>query len=102
MSNKNLTNSLANFRMEVDETFLAKAEKLCPQLQERSVVGTSAIEYDFYELFDPQSKNFSPYGSPIINSYCHAWSCTPTYFIRKYAYAMPMLAIKHKHQHKCK
>ena len=39
----------------------------------------------FYELFDPRNKQFSPYGSPIINSYCHAWSCTPTYFIRKYA-----------------
>lgn len=38
----------------------------------------------FWELYDPADKNFSPYGSPLINSYCHAWSCTPTYFIRKY------------------
>lgn len=38
----------------------------------------------FYELYDPQNKNVSPYGSRIINSYCHAWSCTPSYFIRKY------------------
>lgn len=38
----------------------------------------------FFEAFDPQRPNFSPYGSPIINSYCHAWSCTPTYLIRKY------------------
>ena len=26
----------------------------------------------------------SPYGSVAINSYCHAWSATPTYLIRKY------------------
>ncbi|MCL6606067.1 MAG: sugar hydrolase [Paenibacillus sp.] len=38
----------------------------------------------FWELYDPNNKNFSPYGSYLINSYCHAWSCTPTYFIRKY------------------
>lgn len=38
----------------------------------------------FYELYDPENKNMSPYGSRIINSYCHAWSCTPSYFIRKY------------------
>lgn len=38
----------------------------------------------FWELYNPQNKSFSPYGSYLINSYCHAWSCTPTYFIRKY------------------
>lgn len=38
----------------------------------------------FYELYDPENKEASPYGSKIINSYCHAWSCTPSYFIRKY------------------
>lgn len=38
----------------------------------------------FYELYDPENKDASPYGSRIINSYCHAWSCTPSYFIRKY------------------
>jgi hypothetical protein len=38
----------------------------------------------FWELYDPRNKEFSPYGSHLINSYCHAWSCTPTYFIRKY------------------
>lgn len=38
----------------------------------------------FYELYDPENKDVSPYGSRSINSYCHAWSCTPTYFIRKY------------------
>lgn len=38
----------------------------------------------FWELFDPENKYVSPYGSRIINSYCHAWSCTPSLFIRKY------------------
>lgn len=38
----------------------------------------------FFELFDPNNPYVSPYGSRIINSYCHAWSCTPAYFIRKY------------------
>jgi alpha-L-rhamnosidase len=38
----------------------------------------------FWELYNPQNKEFSPYGSHLINSYCHAWSCTPTYLIRKY------------------
>lgn len=38
----------------------------------------------FYELYDPEDRYASPYGSRIINSYCHAWSCTPSYFIRKY------------------
>ena len=38
----------------------------------------------FWELYNPADKEFSPYGDPIINSYCHAWSCTPTYLLRKY------------------
>ena len=37
----------------------------------------------FYELFNPENPDESPYGSTIVNSYCHAWSCTPTYFMRK-------------------
>lgn len=37
----------------------------------------------FWELFDPNDLNYSPYGSKIINSYCHAWSCTPAWFIRQ-------------------
>jgi alpha-L-rhamnosidase len=38
----------------------------------------------FWELFDPENPSYSPYGSLLINSYCHAWSCTPTYFLRKH------------------
>jgi len=38
----------------------------------------------YWEAFDPDRPDYSPYGSPIVNSYCHAWSCTPVYLIRKY------------------
>lgn len=38
----------------------------------------------FWELYNPEDKSYSPYGSNLINSYCHAWSCTPTYYIRGY------------------
>lgn len=38
----------------------------------------------FWEAFDPDQPDYSPYGSPIISSYCHAWSCTPIYLISKY------------------
>ena len=37
----------------------------------------------FYELYNPKNPFESPYGSSIVNSYCHAWSCTPTYLMRK-------------------
>ena len=36
----------------------------------------------FWELFSPSDPDESPYGSPVVNSYCHAWSCTPTWFLR--------------------
>lgn len=36
----------------------------------------------FWEVFDPRDDKLSPYKSHLINSYCHAWSCTPAYFIR--------------------
>ncbi len=38
----------------------------------------------FWELYDPADKNIAPYGSKMVNSYCHAWSCSPSYIIRKY------------------
>ncbi len=38
----------------------------------------------FYEMFDPANPDFSAYGAKAVNSYCHAWSCTPSYFLRKY------------------
>lgn len=36
----------------------------------------------FWEVFNVDDPSFSPYGSPVINSYCHAWSCTPSYFYK--------------------
>lgn len=38
----------------------------------------------FWELYDPKNKDLKPYGSQMVNSYCHAWSCAPAYMIRKY------------------
>ncbi len=38
----------------------------------------------FFEVYDPDDKYASPYGSRLLNSFCHAWSGTPAYFIRKY------------------
>lgn len=37
----------------------------------------------FWELYNPENPQESPYGSSIVNSYCHAWSCTPTYILRR-------------------
>lgn len=38
----------------------------------------------FWEVYDPKNDYISPYNFHPINSYCHAWSCTPVYFINKY------------------
>ena len=38
----------------------------------------------FFEAYDPQDDKISPYHFFPVNSYCHAWSCTPIYFIHKY------------------
>lgn len=40
----------------------------------------------YWELFNPEDINYSPYGGLLVHSFCHAWSCTPTYFLRKYFY----------------
>jgi len=36
----------------------------------------------FWEVYDPSNPGRSPYGSTLVNSYCHAWSCTPAYLLR--------------------
>ena len=38
----------------------------------------------FWELYNPENPEESPYGGTIVNSYCHAWSCAPAYFLRKF------------------
>ncbi len=37
----------------------------------------------FPEVFNPNNHFESPYNAPEINSACHAWSCTPAYWINK-------------------
>ncbi len=37
----------------------------------------------FWEVHDPSRELLSPYASHLHNSYCHAWSCTPSAFFRK-------------------
>lgn len=37
----------------------------------------------FFELFNPDNPDESPYGGKAVNSYCHAWSTTPSYLLRK-------------------
>jgi alpha-L-rhamnosidase len=36
----------------------------------------------FWECFDVEDSRKSPYGDCHNNSYCHAWSCTPSYLLR--------------------
>ncbi len=36
----------------------------------------------FWELYNPANPDESPYCGTIVNSYCHAWSCGPAYFLR--------------------
>lgn len=39
----------------------------------------------FWEYYVPENQLFSSYnGYTLLNSYCHAWSCTPVYFIVNY------------------
>ena len=37
----------------------------------------------FWEVYVSGDDFLSPYGSHLMNSYCHAWSCTPTYLLRR-------------------
>ncbi|KAI1641364.1 alpha-L-rhamnosidase [Biscogniauxia mediterranea] len=36
----------------------------------------------FWEAYNPEDSHASPYGDVRNNSFCHAWSCTPTYLLR--------------------
>jgi alpha-L-rhamnosidase len=36
----------------------------------------------FWEVYDPNQPRLSPYGNVLVNSYCHAWSCTPAFLLR--------------------
>jgi alpha-L-rhamnosidase len=43
----------------------------------------------FWEIYDPENDHLSPYSNHHVNSYCHAWSCTPSYFIRRHFDSRP-------------
>ena len=38
----------------------------------------------FWEAFDPEDPYASPYGNMQVNSFCHAWSCTPAWLLREF------------------
>lgn len=46
------------------------------------MIARGADTYD--EVFDPDEPDLAPYGHASLNSRCHAWSCTPVYFVRRY------------------
>ncbi|KAJ7150109.1 bacterial alpha-L-rhamnosidase domain-containing protein [Mycena crocata] len=59
------------------------AERECLQLIRDYWGGMVAAGADtFWECFDPNDSRRSPYGDCHNNSYCHAWSCTPSYLLR--------------------
>ena len=39
----------------------------------------------FWEAYAPNNARIAPYNDFHVNSFCHAWSCTPSYLLRKYA-----------------
>lgn len=45
----------------------------------------------FWEAYDPQEPLTSPYGDIHANSYCHAWSCSPTWLFRARGLGRPDL-----------
>lgn len=40
----------------------------------------------FFEVYNPENPMECPYRNVALLSQCHAWSCTPSYFLRKYYY----------------
>ncbi len=40
----------------------------------------------FWEIWNPDAPDASPYGGTIVNSWCHAWSCSPAYLLRSGAF----------------
>jgi len=38
----------------------------------------------FWEAYSPETPRVAPYGDFHVNSFCHAWSCTPSYLFRRY------------------
>lgn len=38
----------------------------------------------YWEVYVPSDREVSPYNNFVMNSGCHAWSCSVSYFLRKY------------------
>jgi hypothetical protein len=49
----------------------------------------------FWEAFDPAQPLTSPYGDIHANSFCHAWSCSPTWLFRARGLGRPQPAAAH-------
>lgn len=62
---------------------ISGAEKECLDLMRDYWGGMVKAGADtFWECYDPKDSRASPYGDCHNNSYCHAWSCTPSYLLR--------------------
>jgi alpha-L-rhamnosidase len=48
----------------------------------------------FWEAFDPLDPLASPYGDVHANSFCHAWSCSPTWLFRARGLGEPLMEIQ--------
>lgn len=60
------------------------AEAECLEILSSYWGGMAASGADtFWECYDPEDSRRSPCGDCHNNSYCHAWSCTPSYLLRK-------------------
>ncbi|CZR63110.1 uncharacterized protein PAC_13007 [Phialocephala subalpina] len=58
-------------------------EEYCLKLMKEYWGGMARAGADtFWECFDAEDSRRSPYGDCHNNSYCHAWSCTPSYLLR--------------------
>jgi alpha-L-rhamnosidase len=67
----------------VEALLLAGLRKEGRDMLEKYWGGMIAAGADtFWEIYDPAQPLSSPYGDIHINSFCHAWSCTPSYFLR--------------------
>ena len=45
----------------------------------------------FWEVFVPDDHRAGPYRTHLMNSYCHAWSCAPSYFLRNSKFKADLL-----------
>ncbi len=69
----------------VEALLMAGAREEAEAYLRRIWGGMASLGADtFFEVYVPGDPDFSPYGDRKVNSMCHAWSCTPAYFIRKY------------------